>query len=190
MPKPHTLERLPSLIFALLGGAVATVLMLSVLHLAPLAGLPAVPLPALIGGLFYTDAASARGLGLALLTAAGVLVIAPALCLGAWRWVPARGRSLSAALIRALAWAALLFVVIGLLLPLLGALHRGPASDPGNPGFFAVSLGIAGPIALLLVLTVYSLALALVVWMGQNLSPVDMVGWKGIGKQGGGDEPT
>jgi hypothetical protein len=170
----------PSLVLATLGGAVATVLLSALLFLSPAFGFPFVDFPRLAGGVFVADAAAAFWLGYAIFFLGGWLVF-PLLFTLAWPMLPGgREVGLRNGLVKGLAWGAILWVLSGLALPVLGWLNQ--AGSIGNPGFFALGAGLLATAGVLLGHLVYGAALGVIAVMGRGISPIDTLGWYEYGR--------
>ncbi len=181
MVKPNALTPRPTLIpLVILGGLVATLLLTSLVYLAPVAGFEFIDYPRLIGGLFSGDPDVAFWVGYWIFFAAGVFVFAPLLAI-TWASLPGPGVGFAAGLAKGLIWGILLWVVAGLLLWLLGAINQLSASELEAPGPFAVELGLLAAVGLLLGHVLYALTVALIGTMGQGISPIDTLGWVGYG---------
>ncbi|MBW3623657.1 MAG: hypothetical protein KY468_09655 [Armatimonadetes bacterium] len=175
MAKPSALMHAPSVVFLLLGGAVATVLELALLNLVPLVGVSALPLPLWLGGMFSGEESVAFWIGHILFWLGGAFVLPVILGLF-WQTVPGANYGFGGALVKGLSWGLILWAVSGLALGLAGWLNRAAALDP--PGLFALSLGVGGALALLLAHLAYGVAQTLIATMGQGISPVETIGWK------------
>ena len=170
--KPH-----PSLFpVMLLGGLTGTVLVTAGIRVASSRDVAVVDLPLLLGGVFSRDAQTAFTAGHTLFLLAGVLVL-PLLLAALWPFAPGDRFTYRGALIRGAIFGLGLFVLTGILLPLLGGLSRLPDADALEPGPFAVGLGVPGVLQLLLATQLYAVTMALVAQMPRGLQPMDMVGW-------------
>lgn len=170
--KPH-----PALFpVMLLGGLTGTVLLTAGIRLASSRGVPVIDLPQLLGGLFTGRAQSAFTAGHTLFLIAGVLVL-PLMLAALWPFAPGDRFTYRGALIRGAIFGLALFVLAGILLPLLAALSQLPAADALAPGPFGVGLGVAGVVQLLLATQAYAVTVALVAQMPRGLQPMDIVGW-------------
>jgi hypothetical protein len=178
MVRPHTLNPKPALELALLGGVVAALLFSALIYLAPLLGDPLIDIPHLIGGLFTTQAGIAFWLGFWIHFLMGVFLFPPLLS-SLWNTLPGNAVSIGGAALKGALWGGALWLIMGVLLPILGMFNRLPARELANPGFFALDLGILAAVALLVAHLAYGLALALVANMGQDISPLDTLGWPG-----------
>jgi hypothetical protein len=181
--KPH-----PALFpMTLLGGFTGTVLLTALLRLASSSGTNVVDLPALLGGVFSDDPGTVFAAGHGLFVATGVLVLP--LVLG-WIWsiTPGDRFSFPGSLVKGSLFAVGLFGLVGLLLPLLGALSKPAGVGVLEPGPFALELGPVGPLQLLLGSVVYALPTALVSAMARGMGPMDAVGW-GWWSHGSGESP-
>jgi hypothetical protein len=170
--KPH-----PSLFpVMLLGGLTATVLLTAAIRLASSRDVAVVDLPQLLGGVFSGDPSTAFTAGHTLFLIAGILVL-PLMLAALWPFAPGDRFTYGGALIRGAIFGLALFVLTGILLPLLGALSGLPGVNALDPGPFAFGLGVAGVVQLLLATQVYAVTMALVAQMPRGLQPMDMVGW-------------
>ncbi len=181
--KPH-----PSLFpVMLLGGLTGTVLLTAGIRLASSLEVAVVDLPNLLGGVFSGDEQRAFTAGHAVFLAAGVLVL-PLFLAALWPFAPGDRFTFRGALIRGALFGLALFVLAGILLPLLGVLSSLPDVGVLDPGPFAVGLGLSGVAQLLLGTQVYALTAALVAAMPRGLQPMDAVGW-GWWSHGSGESP-
>jgi hypothetical protein len=188
-PRPKkTLPFAPSLLVTTLGAAVGLLLLMAMLHLAPQLGLARVDVPLLLGSVFVEDRGAAFWLGHALFVLAGLLAFPVALSELTWNHLSGGNHQLRAPFIKGALFGTGLFAATGLLLPLLGALSR--VEGVHSPGFFALGAGVGTALWLWLAHLAFSLAMALVGWMSHGLSPLDTLGWTGVGKQGRRIEPA
>lgn len=148
------------------------------IFLAPVFGLPFIDIPHLLGGIFTPHTEIALWLGFWLYFLIGVFVFAPLLRFF-WADLPGNAVSFGGALAKGLIWGIILGVVSGLLLPLLALLNRLPAETVANPGFFALNFGALAAVGLLIGHLLYGVALALVANMGQDIDPLEVLGWPG-----------
>jgi hypothetical protein len=170
--KPH-----PSLFpVMLLGGFTGTVLVTAALRLASSRGVGVVDLPLLMGGLFSGDRSTAFTAGHTLFLMAGIGVL-PLLLALLWPFAPGEHYTFGGALVRGAIFGLALFLLAGVLVPVLGLLGRSPDVSFLDPGPFGAGLGIAGPLQLLLATQLYAVTTALVAAMPQGLQPMDAVGW-------------
>jgi hypothetical protein len=170
--KPH-----PSLFpVMLLGGFTGTVLLTAALRLASSRGVAVVDLPELMGGVFSGDRSTAFTAGHALFLVAGILVL-PLVLAALWPFAPGSRFTFRGALVRAGIFGLGLFVLAGVLVPLLAAMSQMSDVWPVEPGPFGVGLGPWGPVQLLLGTQLYAVTVALVAAMPQGLQPMDAVGW-------------
>lgn len=179
--RPVQLNPKPGITLTLLGGGVGAVLLSALVFLAPALGVPFIDIPLLVGGLFTASVPSAFWLGFWLNFAVAMLVFGPALTI-VWPMLPGSGNGLAAAVTKGLAWGLALWVLSGLLLPLLAVLSQLDASVMRNPGFFALSTGVWGALGLLGGHLAYGLTVALIGGMGRGVSPLDTMGWPGYEK--------
>ena len=149
MIEPRSLAQRPSQVLAVLGGVVGTILTSALLQLGPrlAPGFPDVP--RLIGGLFTTDPTAAFWLGFWLFFLGGVIVIPP-LMAAVWSRLPGAGVGFGGAIVKGALLGAALWIVWGVLVPVLGALNAldGPGLDAG---LFALRAGLVAAIVLLAV---------------------------------------
>ena len=170
--KPH-----PSLFpVMLLGGLTGTVLLTAAIRLGSSRDIAVVDVPQLLGGAFSDDPSTAFTAGHTMFLIAGILVL-PLVLAALWPFAPGDRFTYGGALIRGAIFGLGLFVLGGLLLPLLGALSGLPDVTALDPGPFALGLGVAGVLQLLLGTQVYAVTMALVAQMPRGLQPMDMVGW-------------
>jgi hypothetical protein len=170
--KPH-----PSLFpVMLLGGFTGTVLLTAALRLTSSREVAVVDLPLLMGGLFSGDESTAFTAGHTLFLVAGIGVL-PLLLAALWPFAPGDRFTFGGALVRAGIFGLGLFVLSGLLVPLLGAGSQLSDVSFLEPGPFGVGLGWRGPLQLLLGTQLYAVTAALVAAMPRGLQPMDSVGW-------------
>jgi hypothetical protein len=181
--KPH-----PSLFPAtLLGGLVGTVILTALIRLLAALEVTVVDLPQLIGAVFSSDAGPVSPVGHTVFLVMGVFVLPLGLAL-LWPVTPGDRFTFGGAVVKGALWGLVLFVVAGLLLPLLGVLGQQPGGPTGQPGPFGGALGWPGPVQLLVGTQVYALATALVAQMPRGLQPLDTLGW-GWWSHGSGESP-
>ena len=160
----------------LLGGMVGTMLLSGLVLWAR--EVRFMDFPSLLGGVFTSDPEAAFYLGFGLFFLAGVFVFPLPLAL-VWDLLPGEEEGLLGALVKGALWGLGLWVVTGLLLPLLGSLNSLEKTVVADPGFFALSLGVLGPVGLLIGLLGYGIALSMVTGMAQGITPLDTFGWEG-----------
>ncbi len=146
-----------------------------------------VDLPLLLGGALSSDSSTIFDVGHVIFVVAGVFVLPLPLAL-LWPLLPGDRSTFGGALVKGALWGLVLSVVTGILLPLLGLLGRTADTSFSDPGPFALALGVAGPVQLLLGTQLYSLTWALVGGMARGLQPLDAVGW-GWWSHGSGESP-
>lgn len=179
--KPH-----PSLFpLTILGGMVATVLLMALTHLGPVWDLPLIDMPLLVGGVFSADPDTAFRTGHAVFILAGIFVFALSLSI-VWAQLPGDDTRFPGATLKGLVWGLFLWVLSGLVLPLLGGLNQLPLTE--NPGLFALEHGVLGPIWLLVLQLSYGLVLTTVAGLGHGLQPIDTIGWMWT-SHGSGEAP-
>lgn len=179
MIQPPVLNPRPSPVLALVGGVVATILLVALLQVAPAFGLPLVDVPGLVGAVFTADATAAFWLGHCVFFLVGVLVV-PVVLSGAWPALPGADVGFGGALVKGGVAGLVAWLATGMLLPALEALNR--VAGPGvEAGFFALRAGLAGPVVLLLAHLAYGVALAMTAAMGQAIHPIQTLGWQGYG---------
>jgi hypothetical protein len=170
--KPH-----PSLFpVMLLGGFTGTVLLTAALRLTSSRGVAVVDLPELIGGVFSGDRQTALTAGHALFLVAGIGVL-PLVLAALWPFAPGSRFTFRGALVRGALFGLGLFVLAGILVPVLGAVGQLGDVSFVEPGPFGVGLGLWGPVQLLLGTQLYAVTAALVAAMPRGLQPMDAVGW-------------
>lgn len=179
MLKPEALAPKPSMLLAILGGLVGTILLSSLIFLAPVLGFPFVDVPQLVGGVFSANPDAAFWIGFWLYFLTGIFLFAPLLAYF-WPSLPGRNVGFVGAALKGITWGALLWAASGLLFFLMGLLNRVEGLE--NPGLFALNLGILAAVGILLAHLAYGLAVALLIAMGQGIKPLDTMGWDGIGK--------
>ncbi len=181
--KPH-----PSLFpVMLLGGFTGTVLLTAALRLTSSRGVAVIDLPALMGGVFSDDQSTAFTAGHTLFLVAGILVL-PLVLAALWPFAPGSRFTFRGALVRGTLFGLGLFVLAGVLVPVLGAVGRGAGVSFLEPGPFGAGLGVWGPLQLVLGTQLYAVTVALVAAMPQGLQPLDSVGW-GWWSHGSGESP-
>jgi len=176
--RPPTLNARPGLLLTMLGGLVGVLLLSALMFLAPVLGFPFIDIPHLMGGVITDSPRAAFWLGFWGFIIPGVVVFAPAFDL-AWDFIPGPQVGVWGALMKGVAWGGTLFVLSGLMLPVVGALNRLPPSVVQSPGPFALGLGLLGALGLLGGHLAYGVAMALVASMGQGIFPGDTIGWPG-----------
>jgi hypothetical protein len=181
--KPH-----PSLFpVMLLGGFTGTVLLTAALRLTSSRGVAVVDLPLLMGGLFSGDPSTAFTAGHALFLVAGIGVL-PLVLAALWPFAPGSRFTFRGALVRGGIFGLGLFVLAGILVPLLGAVSQLGGASFLEPGPFGLGLGLWGPLQLLFATQLYAGTAALVAAMPRGLQPMDAVGW-GWWSHGSGESP-
>lgn len=178
MIRPTVLQPKPSIVLAVLGGLVATLLLSALIYVGPVLGFPFINIPLLVGGMFVGKAQPAFWIGYWVFFVVGVGVFAPLLAL-LWTFLPGNSTSFGGALLKGLIWGGLLWVVGGVLLPAFYAVNVLADEGLSNPGFFAYRLGALGAASLLLGHLAYGAAVALLTAMGQGIWPLDTLGWNG-----------
>jgi hypothetical protein len=173
--QPTTLQPKPSFFLALLGGLVATILLSALVFLGPTLGLPFIDMPGLMGGLFTSNRETAFWLGFLIFFLPGVLLF-PLLLATFWYQLPGPNIGLLGGALKGILFGGGLWLLSGLLLPLLGAVNQ---LNIANPGFFAWNYGLPAALGLLAAHLVYGLALALLAAVGQGIEPLEAVGWPG-----------
>lgn len=182
MVRPAALTSRPSLVIANLAGAVATLLLSALLFLGPVFGIPFVDIPHLMGGVFTGHADAAFWLGFWIFFLGGWLVF-PVLFVAFWPMLPGENEvTFVHGVVKGVAWGGVLWVLSGLLLPVLGWLGRLEGLE--NPGLFALGEGALAALGVLLGHLAYGAALGLVSAMGQGISPLGVLGWYEYGKSG------
>lgn len=159
----------PSLILASLGGAAGTLLFGAVLLAAPAAGAPSIALAAGVGALF-TSGPSALWVGAILLFLLGWGLLPILLAFG-WTSLPGEAESTGGALLKGALFGLVVWVLAGLLLPLIGA----------EAGLFAAAHGLSGAVALLVASVGYGVIAAGIAGMGRSMAPLHTLGWEGHG---------
>lgn len=180
--KPGTLAIQPSILLASLGGAVGVILLTALLYLAPVAGSAVIDYPRLIGGIFAPQPEAAFWLGYAIFFVVGWLVWPP-LMMVTWPKLPGDNYAFTGALQKGLLWGAALWVLAGLLLPLLGVLTR--AEGLANPGLFGIGAGLGTAVLLLVGHLGYGVAVAVLAAMARGISPIETLGVEGYRMVGG-----
>jgi hypothetical protein len=170
--KPH-----PSLFpVMLLGGFTGTVLVTAALRLTSSSGIAVVDLPELMGGVFSGDRSTAFTAGHTLFLVFGIGVL-PLVLAALWPFAPGSRFTFGGALVRGALFGLGLFVLAGIMVPVLGAASQLGGASFLEPGPFGVGLGVWGPLQLLLATQLYALTAALVAVMPRGLQPMDAVGW-------------
>jgi hypothetical protein len=177
MINPEALIPRGSAVLSLIGGMVGMLLFASILFLAPVTGAGMVDIPGLLGGVFTSNPDTAFWIGFWLFFVTGVLFFAPLLAY-LWPRLPGRNFGFGGALIKGLVWGLILFILTGLLIPLLGLLNRIEGFE--NPGLFGWEAGLLAAIALLIAHLVFGLATAVILAMPNGIEPTDTIGWDGI----------
>ncbi|MDP9402592.1 MAG: hypothetical protein M3P85_04505 [Actinomycetota bacterium] len=181
--KPH-----PALFpLALLGGLTGTVLLTASLRLAAALDVPVVDLPPLLGSVLSSNTGTSFDVGHAIFAVVGIFVLPLPLAL-LWPLIPGDRFTFRGGLLKGVLWGLMLAVLAGILLPVLGLMSKADGVGFLDPGPFALSLGLSGPVQLLLGTQLYSLAFALVAAMPHGLQPLDSVGW-GWWSHGSGESP-
>jgi hypothetical protein len=137
--QPEVLVPKPSYLISFFGGVVGMIVFFSVIFTAPAFTLPLIDLPRLLGGIFTSNLDVALWLGFWIFFLAGVFFFAPFLVY-IWAKLPGKRIGYSGAFLKGFIWGLILWVVSGLLLPLIGLLTRAAGID--NPGFFALNAGL------------------------------------------------
>ncbi len=104
----------------------------------------------------------------------GALIL-PSILWVAWRKLPWEGTGLGTALLKGLLFGLVCWIVAGVTIPIF------QESAAGTAGFFGLSLGIVPAALLLVACLMYGVATVVVGMMTRGTSPIDMVGWKGLG---------
>jgi hypothetical protein len=178
MIRPTTLQPKPSFLLALQGGLVASILLSALIFLGPAFGLRFVDIPGLLGGLFTANAAIAFGVGFLLFFIPGVIVF-PSLLAVYWYQLPGPNIGFIGGALKGLLLGIGLWLLTGLLLPLLGAINQLAIA---GPGFFALDYGLPTALGFLAAYLIYGLALGLLTAVGQGIEPLEAVGWPGYKK--------
>ncbi|MDP9068457.1 MAG: hypothetical protein M3N53_08990 [Actinomycetota bacterium] len=181
--KPH-----PALFpLALLGGFTGTVLLTASLHFAAAVGVTVLDLPRLLGAVGSNDPDTIFGVGYAMFVVIGVFILPLALAL-LWPITPGDRFTFRGAATKGALWGLVLFVLGGILLPVLDVLNGSSAPRVLEPGPFGGALGMSGPLQLFVGTQIYSLTTAVVAGMARGLQPLDAVGW-GWWSHGSGESP-
>lgn len=151
----------PSLILATLGGAAGVLFFGAALAVSAAAGAPAIGL---------TEAAGGRWVGTIIAFVTGWLVL-PGALVAVWKVLPGHPQSLGGALLKGALFGVGVWLLVGLLLPLLGA----------RAGLFGAAEGVGGAIALLVASVGYGLVSAAIASMGRGMAPLHTLGWEGHG---------
>lgn len=184
MIRPATLREHPSPGLLLLGGLAATLLASALLFVMPalgfsaprqVVGSPFLDLPRLIGGIFSGDAEAAFWLGFWLFFFGGALILP--LALGqVWRLLPGADVGLTGAVVKGGLGGLILWIISGLLVPLLAVGNR---LGVANPGLFAIGAGPLAVLGLCVWHLIYGVSLALVAALGHGIKPLNTLGWEG-----------
>lgn len=177
MIRPLTLNHSPSAGVLVLGGMTGMLLMMALLFLFGTADSALFDLPRLIGGIFTTNSGAAFWLGFWLFFAGGVLAFPLLLRMG-WNSLPGEDVGFAGALVKGLLFGLALWLLTGLILPLLALINR---LGIDSPGFFGLEHGWPAAAVLLVGTLAYGVAVALVAAMTQGLTPLDLLGWKDYG---------
>jgi hypothetical protein len=178
MIHPTTLQPKPSVLVAILGGLVATILLSALIFLAPTLGFPFIDFARLMGGLFSRHEEVAFWLGFWIFFLPGVLIYPP-LLIAVWLKLPGPAIGFWGGLLRGLILGLVLWILSGLLLPFVAQLNQLHVEDPG---FFALDTGLLGAAGLLLGHLAYGIALGLMMTFHQGIEPMEAIGWPGYRK--------
>jgi hypothetical protein len=178
MIKPKTLIRRPTIFLVLLGAAAATILLSALIYLGPLLGFPLVDVPLLWGGVFTNQPTVALWLGFWIFFLPGAFIF-PVIFRQVWPNLPGPDTGMVGGLIKGLLWGAALFVLSGVLFPVIGALNQLPANVVARPGWFALDLGAMATLGVLLGHLAYGASQGLIAGMGQGIELLDTFGWEG-----------
>jgi hypothetical protein len=175
--RPVLLNPSPSIIVLMLGGLVGSLLALSVMYSAPIAGWPALDALHAIGGVFTGNEAPALAIG-AVVFLIGTVILLPLAASGLWITLPGReggikGTSIKAAVIGAGFWA-----TVGAVLGIVSLVGNGLGTVA--PGLMGLAAGPEGAILFLAASLTYGLAVAYVGFVEQGISPIDAIGWPGF----------
>ncbi len=182
MAKPGPIVIQPPILLSTLGGVVGILLFTALLYLAPLAGSAVIDYPRLIGGIFTPQPETAFWLGYAIFFLIGWLLWPPIMAMY-WSSLPGDDIRFTGALQKGLLWGAALWVVAGLLLPLLGLLTR--AEGVANPGFFGIEAGIGAAAFFLVGHLAYGVVVAVIGTMARGISAIETLGVEGYRMTGG-----
>lgn len=160
MRNTMVLER-PSVILATLGGAAGVLFFGAAVAVSAAAGASPPGITEALGGPW---------IGGIVTFLVGWLVL-PSLLVAGWKALPGAPASLGGALLRGLLFGAAVWVLAGLILPLLGA--RG--------GLFGAAEGVGGALALLVASLGYGVITAAIGSMGGGMAPLETMGWGGHG---------
>ncbi len=139
--EPHLPIPRPSVILAMLGGVIGTLLLSALMYLAPVLGFPFVDYPHLVGGIFTSDPNTALWLGYWIFFLFGAIIY-PLLLTFLWPFFPGHPTGIVGPLIKGAVWGAILWVISGLVAWIFGGLNRLPGEVFHNPGFFMFNAGI------------------------------------------------
>jgi hypothetical protein len=150
-PRPAYFPMVP------LGAAVATLLEVSIFHIAPLVGLPVVDVPLMVGNWFTADFGAALWVGYILFFLVDIL-IAPLPVLIWWPTFPSPPETFRGAALRGLIWG----VIYGII------------QFP-----FGFRFGVGGAVVVLVAAILWGIAFSLIAMMARGISPIDTLGWAG-----------
>ena len=174
--EPHLPIPRPSVILAMLGGIIGTLLLSALMYVSPLLGFPFVDYPHLIGGIFTANPDTALWLGYWIFFIFGA-VVWPLLLAFLWPYFPGRPTGFIGPLIKGVIWAAILWVISGLVAWVFGTLNQLSGQGFQNPGFFMLNAGILAVVGNLVGHILYVLGMLLITMMGQGIEPIDTLGW-------------
>lgn len=180
---PRTLQEHPPPLLAFVGGATGTVLIAACMQLAPAFGLPLLDLPRLTGGAVTSAPGLALGIGWTVFVIGGAIA-APLLLSLAWPRLPGAETGPAGALLKGAAFGTAMWVLSGLVLPVLGALGR--LGDAEGLGLFARHAGWSGVAMLLAGHLLYGVALAVISDTGRGMGVLETIGWPGYSTAGAG----
>jgi hypothetical protein len=179
--EPHLPIPRPSVLLAVVGGIVATILLSALLYLAPLLGFPFIDYPLLIGGIFTANPDVALWLGYWIFFIFGALIF-PLLLAFLWPYFPGSPFGIAGPLTKGVLWGLILWIFSSVLSGIFGLLSRYPANVLQNPGFFMLNAGILATLGNLLGHIIYTIAMILITSMGRGIEPMDTLGWSGYMK--------
>lgn len=175
--RPIALNPAPSMVVLMLGGLTGSLLMLSIAYAGPLAGLPPLDLLRGLGALFAADSGGALAVGACLLLLTAVPLF-PLIAMLSWSVLPGRADTIAGALLNGAALGGACWITLGLVLGIASSFGRLPAPD--MPGWLGFAAGFQGAIVFAVAALSYGLAIGLVGFVEQGISPLDAVGWRGF----------
>lgn len=176
MIEPAILQPRPSLLLSVVGGIVATILLMALTFLSPVLGFPFFDIPRITGGMFVRDPNVAFWLGTAIFFFGGAIGW-PIVFNVAYAFLPGRDVGAVGAAVKGSIYGVILWVISGVALPLGVMFNHFSSESLGHPGAFGFGAGMLGAIGLFGGHLLYGVALALIISMAQGMKPLDALGW-------------